>query len=195
MTTRKKTFLVTGSSSGIGRAAAKLFAGRGWDVIATMRSPEKETELNKIDGITVHTLDVTNPKQVKAAAEKFGASTDVVLNNAGYGVVGPLEGMTDEQMIREFDTSTKLDGIPCPNFEICSFRYRRDDDAASTAYFEHFFNLEEEPHAFLRGYHSNCCKIAISLICAIPPELQRVLRGLLYGLSRRQIVRQLPASL
>jgi len=105
MTTGKKTFLVTGSSSGIGRAAAKLFAARGWNVIATMRSPEKEIELHKIDGITIHALDVTKPEHVKAAAEKFGASTDVVLNNAGYGVVGPLEGMTDEQMVREFDTN------------------------------------------------------------------------------------------
>jgi len=105
MTTGKKTFLVTGSSSGIGRAAAKLFAARGWNVIATMRSPEKETELHKIDGITVHALDVTKPEHVTAAAEKFGARTDVVLNNAGYGVVGPLEGVTDEQIVREFDTN------------------------------------------------------------------------------------------
>jgi NAD(P)-dependent dehydrogenase (short-subunit alcohol dehydrogenase family) len=70
-----------------------------------MRSPEKEAELDKIDGITVHALDVTNPEQVKAAAEQFGARTDAVLNNAGYGVVGPLEGMPDEQMVREFDTN------------------------------------------------------------------------------------------
>src|SRR5215470_16912339 len=105
MTDHKKTFLITGSSSGIGRAAAKLFAARGWNVIATMRSPEKEMELNKIDGVTVHALDVTLPEQVRAVAEKFAARTDVVLNNAGYGVVGPLEGMTDEQMIREFNTN------------------------------------------------------------------------------------------
>ena len=56
MTDHKKTFLITGSSSGIGRAA-KLFAARGWNVIATMRSPEKEMELNKIDGFTVHALE------------------------------------------------------------------------------------------------------------------------------------------
>jgi NAD(P)-dependent dehydrogenase (short-subunit alcohol dehydrogenase family) len=105
MTTRKKTILVTGSSSGNGRAAAKLFAARGWNVIATMRSPERETELGKIEGIAVDVLDVTKAEHVRAAAEKFGARTDVVLNNAGYGVVGPLEGMTDEQMVREFDVN------------------------------------------------------------------------------------------
>jgi len=105
MTTGKKTILVTGSSSGNGRGAAKLFAQRGWNVIATMRHPEKEKELNLMDGVTVHQLDVTSSEQVKATAEKFAAITDVVLNNAGYGVVGPLEGMTDDQMIREFDVN------------------------------------------------------------------------------------------
>ena len=105
MTTRKKTILITGSSSGNGRGAVKLFAARGWNVIATMRRPEKETELHKIEGVTVHALDVTKPEQVKTVADKFGATTDVVLNNAGYGVVGPLEGMTDDQMVREFDVN------------------------------------------------------------------------------------------
>ena len=105
MTIGKKTILVTGSSSGNGRGTAKLFATRGWNVIATMRRPEKETELDKIEGVMVYALDVTKPEQVKAAAAAFGAKTDVVLNNAGYGVVGPLEGMTDEQMVREFDVN------------------------------------------------------------------------------------------
>ena len=48
-----KTILITGASSGIGRATAKIFASRGWQVVATMRSPEKETELTKNDNILV----------------------------------------------------------------------------------------------------------------------------------------------
>ena len=100
-----KTIFITGSSSGLGRAAARLFAGQGWNVIATMRSPEKDTELNNVDGVTKYALDVTNAEQVKALAEEFGAETDVVLNNAGYGLAGPLEALTDEQILREFDTN------------------------------------------------------------------------------------------
>src|SRR5262245_11546651 len=105
MAKRRKTIVVTGSSSGIGRATVKLFAARGWNVIATMLSPEEETELDEIEGITIDALDVTNAKQVEATAAKFGAITGVVHNNAGYGVVGPLEAITDEQMLGELDTN------------------------------------------------------------------------------------------
>src|SRR5262245_39692659 len=101
----KKSIFITGSSSGLGKATAKLFAARGWNVIATMRNPEKETELNETDGVTKYPLDVTQANQVQRAAEKFGPKTDVVLNNAGYGLAGPLEGLTDEQILREFDTN------------------------------------------------------------------------------------------
>src|SRR5262249_19153910 len=94
----KQTIFITGSSSGLGKAAAKLFAVRGWNVIATMRTPEKTKELNDIDGLTKYALDVTKADQVKQAAEKVGPKTVVVLNNAGYGLAGPLEGLTDEQI-------------------------------------------------------------------------------------------------
>ena len=102
---RQQTILITGSSSGLGKAAAKLFAARGWNVIATMRTPEKEAELSHVDGVTKYALDVTQTDQVQRAAEKFGPTMDVILNNAGYGVAGPLEGLTDEQMLRQFDTN------------------------------------------------------------------------------------------
>jgi len=101
----KRTVFITGSSSGLGKAAAELFAARGWNVIATMRTPEKETELNDTDGLTKYPLDVTRPDQVQRAAEKFASKTDVVLNNAGYGLAGPLEALTDEQILREFNTN------------------------------------------------------------------------------------------
>jgi len=103
----KKTIFITGSSSGLGRATAKLFASKGWNVIATMRNPEKETELNKLPGVALLSLDVTNPEQIKSAVDRVMAMgrVDVVFNNAGYGMAGPLEGLTDDQMVRMVDTN------------------------------------------------------------------------------------------
>jgi NADP-dependent 3-hydroxy acid dehydrogenase YdfG len=54
----KKTILITGASTGIGKVTAIHFAKNGWNVAATMRSPEKDTELKSIPGIKLYTLDV-----------------------------------------------------------------------------------------------------------------------------------------
>jgi NADP-dependent 3-hydroxy acid dehydrogenase YdfG len=54
----KKTILITGTSSGIGKATAIHFQQKGWNVIATMRTPEKETELNKLENVQLERLDV-----------------------------------------------------------------------------------------------------------------------------------------
>jgi len=72
-----------------------------------MRNPEKETELNNISGVTSMALDITNPKQIASVAEQVMASggVDVVFNNAGYGLSGPLEGLTDEQIMRMVNTN------------------------------------------------------------------------------------------
>jgi NAD(P)-dependent dehydrogenase (short-subunit alcohol dehydrogenase family) len=89
-----KTIFITGTSSGLGKASAKYFAEQGWNVAATMRTPEKETELTDYPNIQLFKLDVTNLEQVKAAtADAIAAfgKIDVVLNNAGMGVYGPLE--------------------------------------------------------------------------------------------------------
>jgi NAD(P)-dependent dehydrogenase (short-subunit alcohol dehydrogenase family) len=106
-TQNEKTIFITGSSSGLGRATAKLFASKGWKVIATMRNPDKETELDKIAGVVLLPLDVTDPKQIKETVDKAVTlgGVDVVFNNAGYGMAGPLEGLTDEQMVRMVDTN------------------------------------------------------------------------------------------
>jgi len=102
-----KTIFITGASTGLGKATAKLFASKGWRVIATMRKPENETELNTIANVTLLPLDVTNVAQIKETVSKAIAigSVDVVFNNAGYGLVGPLEGATDEQLVRQLDTN------------------------------------------------------------------------------------------
>jgi NAD(P)-dependent dehydrogenase (short-subunit alcohol dehydrogenase family) len=108
MSTRNpRTIFITGSSSGLGKAAAKLFSSRGWTVIATMRNPKKETELAGLKGVVVLALDITDRQQIEAAVEKVmtDGGVDVVFNNAGYGMAAPLEGMTDEQMVRIVDTN------------------------------------------------------------------------------------------
>jgi NAD(P)-dependent dehydrogenase (short-subunit alcohol dehydrogenase family) len=101
------TIFITGSSSGLGRATAKLFASKGWKVIASMRDPTREKELGDISGITLMTLDVTAPHEIESVAEQVVASggVDVVFNNAGYGLAGALEGFTDEQIVRLVNTN------------------------------------------------------------------------------------------
>ena len=102
-----KTVFITGSSSGLGRAAAKLFASRGWNVLATMRSPEKEKELATLPNVVLLPLDISDRQQITQAANDALArgEVDVVFNNAGYGMSGPLEGVTDEQMLRMLHTN------------------------------------------------------------------------------------------
>ena len=102
-----KTIFITGASSGLGKAAAKLFQSKGWNVIATMRHPEKETELNQLENVTVLPLDVTNVDEIgKTVHEVIElGGVDTVFNNAGYGLIGPLEALNDEQITRQLETN------------------------------------------------------------------------------------------
>ncbi|RQO66299.1 short-chain dehydrogenase/reductase [Pedobacter sp. KBW06] len=102
-----KTILITGASSGLGKAAAKLFQARGWQVIATMRNPEKETELTGLENISLLEMDLTRPDQVQNAIEMAIRATDidVVLNNAGYGLTGPFEAYAAGQIEKQIDTN------------------------------------------------------------------------------------------
>ena len=104
----KKTVLITGASTGIGRATALYFQEKGWNVIATMRTPEKEEELSKKENMMVARLDVTDldsiNSTVKTGIEKFG-KIDVLVNNAGYGAYGPLETFPRENIVRQFNTN------------------------------------------------------------------------------------------
>ena len=102
----QRAVFITGSSSGLGRAAAQLFSARGWKVFATMRNPEKEKELADLAGVVLLPLDITQPAQIeRAAAAAFSGGVEVVFNNAGYGMAGPLEGMSDEQILRMVNTN------------------------------------------------------------------------------------------
>jgi NAD(P)-dependent dehydrogenase (short-subunit alcohol dehydrogenase family) len=103
----QKTIFITGASAGLGKATAILFQSKGWQVIATMRQPENETVLNQLENITLLPLDVTNPEQIQSTVAKAIAMqpVDVVFNNAGYGLMGALEALSDEQITRQLNTN------------------------------------------------------------------------------------------
>jgi NAD(P)-dependent dehydrogenase (short-subunit alcohol dehydrogenase family) len=104
--------LITGASSGIGLAAASLFADRGWRVAASMRNPSDGAVLAEHPGLKLRPLDVTDASSVAAAVaatlEECGR-IDVVVNNAGYGLFGPFETASDEQIQRQF--ATNVNGV------------------------------------------------------------------------------------
>jgi NAD(P)-dependent dehydrogenase (short-subunit alcohol dehydrogenase family) len=122
----RKTIFITGSSSGLGRATARLFSARGWTAIATMRRPDKEEELARLPGVILLPLDVADRQQIDTAAKKAVelGGVDVVFNNAGYGMAGPLEGTTDEQILRIVETNL-LGAIRTTKAFIPYFRERR----------------------------------------------------------------------
>ncbi len=122
----RKAIFITGSSSGLGRATAKLFATKDWKVIASMRDPKKEKELGSISAVNLMAVDVTDPREIERAAEQVVASggVDVVFNNAGYGLAGPLEGLTDEQILRMVNTNM-LGAIRTTKAFIPHFREKR----------------------------------------------------------------------
>lgn len=105
----KPVVLITGSSSGIGKATALYFAERGWQVVATMRTPAKAPKELQVHGsIALISLDVTDNTSIDTAIRdtitRFG-KIDAVVNNAGYGAVGAFEAASDEQIRRQFDTN------------------------------------------------------------------------------------------
>jgi NAD(P)-dependent dehydrogenase (short-subunit alcohol dehydrogenase family) len=105
----KKTVLITGASSGIGLATALYFYEQGWNVIATMRHPEKrKTALHEKGLPDILHLDVMDPATIQAAIqygiEKY-QRIDVLVNNAGYAIYGPFEASTSEQIKKQYDTN------------------------------------------------------------------------------------------
>ncbi|KRD78477.1 SDR family NAD(P)-dependent oxidoreductase [Lysobacter sp. Root983] len=99
-----KTVLITGCSSGYGLETARHFHAQGWNVVATMRKP-REDLLPRSERLRVVALDVTRPDSIVAALEAAGP-IDVLVNNAGIGVVGAFEA-TPMATVREvFETNT-----------------------------------------------------------------------------------------
>jgi NAD(P)-dependent dehydrogenase (short-subunit alcohol dehydrogenase family) len=109
-TTPPRVWLITGCSSGFGAALAAAVLARGQRVVATARNVDALGELAAQfpDTCCALALDVTDAAQVKAvvaqAVEEFGR-LDVVVNNAGYGIVGAFEELGTEQIARNFDTN------------------------------------------------------------------------------------------
>lgn len=102
-----KTVLITGASSGIGKASAKHFREKGWNVVATMRNVDDGADFQG-DGYLVTRLDLLDTDSIgaalKAALAKFG-SIDVLVNNAGYGAYGPLEATPMEKIRRQMEVN------------------------------------------------------------------------------------------
>jgi NAD(P)-dependent dehydrogenase (short-subunit alcohol dehydrogenase family) len=103
-----KTILITGTSSGFGRTTAKLFANNGWNVVATMRRPEAETELVGLANTLVTRLDVQDHASIATAIEagigRFG-KIDALINNAGFGLFGLFEATSPEKIREQFDVN------------------------------------------------------------------------------------------
>jgi NAD(P)-dependent dehydrogenase (short-subunit alcohol dehydrogenase family) len=105
-----KVWLITGASSGLGRALAETALERGDCVVATARDPGNVTDLeDRYRGRAIAArLDVTDPEQARAsvaAALSAFDRLDVVVSNAGFGLFGALEELADEDLRREFETN------------------------------------------------------------------------------------------
>lgn len=103
-----KTILITGTSSGIGLACARLFLEKGWNVIATLRDPAQAPEFGDAGRLLVSRLDVRDipgiERTVGEGLRRFGA-IDVLLNNAGYGQYGVFEAVPREKILEQFEVN------------------------------------------------------------------------------------------
>jgi NAD(P)-dependent dehydrogenase (short-subunit alcohol dehydrogenase family) len=100
--------LITGCSSGFGLATAQAFARRGDTVIATMRDPSRASALHEAPNVTVLRMDVTDAGSINSAVQSTMQQhqrVDVLVNNAGIGVLGALEVLDDQQLRGVFDTN------------------------------------------------------------------------------------------
>lgn len=96
--------LITGASCGIGLATANYFHSLGWNVAATMRDPAQPES----PGLIHPRLDVTDAETIQAAVDEVlqrWGRIDVLVNNAGYGLVGPFEAADEQQIRRQFDVN------------------------------------------------------------------------------------------
>lgn len=117
-----KTVLITGCSSGYGLETASHFLARGWNVIATMRTP-REDLLPRSERLRVMALDVTQPESIAAAVGAAGP-IDVLVNNAGIGVVGAFEATPLSTAREIFETNT-FGAMAMMHAVVPQFRERR----------------------------------------------------------------------
>lgn len=100
-----KTILITGTSSGYGKATAEFFLSRGWNVVATMRHPDPDRFGGNHDRLRVLPLDVTDEQSIAALIDAAGP-VDVLVNNAGIGMVGAFEATPMSAIRMIFDTNS-----------------------------------------------------------------------------------------
>ncbi len=106
----ERVWLVTGCSTGFGRDLVKIIAGKGDRAIGTVRKEEQVAALEAIDPILVKgiVLDVQKQDTIDDAAElikeEYGR-LDVLVNNAGYGTLGPIEETSEVEVLRQFDVN------------------------------------------------------------------------------------------
>jgi len=102
-----KAVLISGCSTGIGRATAEHLARRGWTVYATARNPDALADLERV-GCNVLALDVTNEDSIAAAVEvveRAEGAIGVLVNNAGYSQSGSVESIPLDSVRRQFETN------------------------------------------------------------------------------------------
>jgi len=117
-----KTVLITGCSSGYGLETARFFLDRGWQVIATMRTP-REDVLPRRERLRVLALDVTKPESIAAAVAEAGP-IDVLVNNAGIGLLGAFEATPMDTVRELFETNT-FGAMAMTQSVLPQFRQRR----------------------------------------------------------------------
>ena len=98
------TILITGTSSGFGLETARYFLDRDWSVIATMRTPRKDV-LPVSERLRIVPLDVTDAASIARTVEEAGP-IDALVNNAGAGLIGALEGVTIAATRQLFELNT-----------------------------------------------------------------------------------------
>jgi len=117
-----KTVLITGCSSGFGLETARYFLDHDWRVVATMRTPREEV-LPRSERLRVLALDVTDPESIRHAVDAAGP-LDVLVNNAGIGVLNALEGTSMDIAREVFETNT-LGTIAMTQAVLPQFRERK----------------------------------------------------------------------
>lgn len=105
----QRTILITGCSSGIGLASARIMKARGWRVLATARRPEDLEMIEREVGATALPLDLEDTASIERAAEETLRMTDgrltALFNNGAYGQVGAVEDITPEHLRRQLETN------------------------------------------------------------------------------------------
>lgn len=114
--------LITGCSSGFGLETAKLFLDRGWEVVATMRTPRAE-QLPASEHLRVLALDIEQPDSIARAIAAAGP-IDVLVNNAGFGAPAPVELTAPETIHALFQTNT-IGTLAMTQAVLPQFRERR----------------------------------------------------------------------